>query len=319
MTVFLSTLVPGVARAERDGSGRWSVEPVLPSTDVRSLAVDPRNPSRVWAGTQGSGVLKSVDAGVTWSPGGLDGLVVKTITVCEDGRIYAGTNPAMVFVTESDGLAWSEVVAFRRVRRPFWFSPAEAPFTAYVQAIAVDGEVIVAGIEAGAVVRSSDAGRSWQGHRRGALRDCHCLVSGHAGHFFEAGGSGGGAAVSADGGQTWHRPTGHDRRYGWACAADPADPELWYFSSAPGVRAHSGDADAAIYRCTGARSSERLSGGLPPHMKAMPYSLLTGPEPNRVVAGMSDGTVWESSDAGDSWGRLFELPGVNRVMIRIDS
>jgi len=53
-------------------------------------------------------------------------------------------------------------------------------------------------------------------------------------------------------------------------------------------------------------------------MKAMPYSLLTGPEPNRVVAGMSDGTVWESSDAGDSWGRLFELPGVNRVMIRID-
>lgn len=319
MTVFLSTLVPGVCRAERDGLGRWSIETLLPSTDARSLAVDPRNPSNVWAGTQGAGVLKSVDAGVTWSQAGLDGLVVKAITVCDDGRIYAGTRPAMVFVTEDDGLTWSEVFAFRRVRRLFWFSPAEAPFTAYVQAIAVDGEVIVAGIEAGAVVRSSDAGRSWQGHRPGALRDCHSLVSGHPGRFFEAGGSGGGAAVSSDGGQTWHRPSGHERRYGWACAADPADPELWYFSSAPGVRAHSSDADAAIYRCIGAGSTKRLSGGLPVHMKAMPYSLLTGPEPNQLVAGMSDGEVWESRDAGDAWNLLVRLPGVNRVMIRIDS
>jgi photosystem II stability/assembly factor-like uncharacterized protein len=319
VTAFLSTLSPGVARGVLTSSGRWSVETLLPSVDVRSLAVDPTSQSHVWAGTQGAGVLRSDDAGVTWTSAGLDGRIVKSLTAGRDGRVYAGTKPALMFVTENDGRTWQELAAFRKVRRFFWFSPAETPFTAYVQSIAVEGEGIVVGVEAGAVVRSTDRGRTWQGHRPGALRDCHSLVAGTSGCFFEAGGSGGGAAMSTDAGATWRRPKGHDRHYGWACAADPADPGLWYFSSAPGVRAHSSDADAAIYRCHGAGSSEKLSGGLPTSMKAMPYSLLTGIEANRVVAGLSDGEVWESRDAGDSWSLLLKLPGVNRSMIRIDS
>jgi len=54
-------------------------------------------------------------------------------------------------------------------------------------------------------------------------------------------------------------------------------------------------------------------------MKGMPYSLLTGLEPRRVVTGMSDGEVWESWDAGDSWSPLLKLPRVNRAMIWIDA
>ncbi len=53
-------------------------------------------------------------------------------------------------------------------------------------------------------------------------------------------------------------------------------------------------------------------------MKAMPYALITGPAANQVVVGLSDGAVWESSDAGDSWHALFRVPGVNRAMIRLD-
>ena len=319
MTVFLSTLVPGLARAQRAGGGSWAVETLLPSTDVRCVAADPHDPSRVWAGTQGAGVLLSVDACRNWAACGLDGMIVKSIAVAGDGRVYAGTKPPLIFVSEDGGRKWNELAGFRKVRRFFWFSPSEAPFTAYVQAIAVEGDVIVAGVEAGAVVRSPDRGRTWHGHRRGALRDCHSLASASGGRFVEGGGSGGGAAVSVDAGQTWRRPQGHNRHYGWACAIDGGDADLWYFSSAPGVRAHSEDADGAIYRCRGAGSCEQLSGGLPSSMKAMPYSLLTGAEPNRVVAGMSDGEVWESVDAGDSWSLLLKLPRVNRAMIRIDA
>jgi photosystem II stability/assembly factor-like uncharacterized protein len=318
MPVFLSTLGRGLARGELVSGDQWSVETLLPTVDVRALAVDQRDQARVWAGTQGTGILKSEDAGRTWTPSGLDGKIVKSLAVALDGRIYAGTKPALIFVSEDAGATWSELAEFRKVRRFFWLSPAEPPFSAYVQAIAVVGEVVVAGVEAGAVVRSPDGGRTWLGHRPGALRDCHSLASAPGGHFFEAGGSGGGAAMSADGGQTWRRPKGHDRHYGWACAVDPDDPGLWYFSSAPGIRAHSDDADSAIYRCRGADRCEKLSGGLPSPMTAMPYSLLTGPEPNRVVAGMSDGEICESRDAGATWRRLLKLAGVNRAMIGLD-
>ena len=263
--------------------------------------------------------MKSNDSGVSWIAAGLEGMTVKSIAVAKDGSVYAGTKPPHIFVTEDAGRRWAELQAFQGVRRFFWFSPAETPFTAYVQAIALDGDVILAGIEAGAVVKSPDRGATFEGHRSGSLRDCHSLAVAPGGRFFEAGGSGGGAAFSNDGGQTWRRPSGHSRHYGWATAVDPDDPEVWYFSSAPGVRAHSNHADGAIYRCRGDAPCQQLAGGLPSPMDAMPYALLTGPEPGSVVAGMSNGEVWESTDAGDNWHLLFKMPGVNRAMIRLES
>ena len=318
MTVYLSTLVPGLARAEMLPGGEWTVEMVAPNADVRCLAADTHAPGTVFAGTQGGGVLRSDDAGRTFKRAGLDGLIVKSLTVhpTRPGRIYAGTKPPHVFVSEDGGVHWDEVVGFQRVRRFYWFSPAELPFKPYVQGIAVstaEPDVLIVGIEYGAVVRSADGGRTWQGHRPGALRDCHSLDA-TGGWFFEGGDRGG--AVSDDGGVTWSRPSGLKRKYGWAVAADRTDPSLWYLSSAPGVRAHSNDADAAIHRCRDGGPWEELAGGLPEPMRAMPYALIAGPEAGRLVAGLSDGEVWETRDAGDTWVRLaFRLPKVNRAMV----
>jgi len=316
MTVFLSTLAPGLGRASSSADGSWSVETVMPGTAFRALATDPRDASVVWAGTQGAGVQRSNDAGATWHPAGLDGAIVKSILVCPDGRIYAGVKPAAVWLTRDDGMTWTELLGFRKVRRPFWFSPAEPPFSPYVQGLAVEGQTVLAGIEAGAVVRSLDGGATWHGHRSGSLRDCHSLATAH-GRFYEGGGTGGGAAMSKDGGAEWTRPLGHDRHYGWACAADVADPDLWYFSAAPDVRAHSDHADAAIYRCRGVGACERLGGGLPSPLNAMPYALLTGPQPGAITAGLSNGEVWRSADAGDHWQRVVTLPGVERSMVML--
>ncbi len=320
MTVYLSTLVPGLARAELLAGGKWAVELVAPRADIRSLAADPHAPGTVFAGTQGDGVLRSDDAGRTFTTAGLPGWIVKSLAVhpSRPGHLYAGTKPPHLFVSEDGGRHWSELEGFQKVRRFFWFSPAERPFTAYVQAIATspaDPDVLVAGIEAGAVVRSIDSGRTWQGHRPGSLRDCHSLHAA-AGRFFEGGDRG--AAVSDDGGSTWTRPSGLRRKYGWAVAADPADASLWYVSSAYNIRAHSDHADAAIHRCRGSGPWEELAGGLPQPMDGMPYALIAGPEANRLVAGLSNGEVWETRDAGDSWVRLgFKVPKVNRAMVRL--
>ena len=227
-------------------------------------------------------------------------------------------------LSDDGGLSWSELEAFRRIpSRRFWFSPAELPsLTAYVLGLALsstDPDLIIAGVELGAIVRSADGGQTWEDHRPGALRDCHCLTAhAKAGDlFYEGGGTGGGGAFSRDGGASWLRLPGLDRRYGWAAAADAFDPKLQYVSVSPGVRAHSAHADAAIFRSRGG-PWERLRGGLPDPLDGMAYALLTGPGPGEVIAGLSNGQVWESRDAGDSWRLLdFRFPGIERCMVRL--
>ncbi len=302
---------------------------LITEQDVRCLASDPLDLEVLYAGTQGSGVLRSDDRGKTWHPAGLDGHIVKSLAVsrAEPGTIYAGTKPPLVFASRDGGTHWTELVAFRHIRsRRLWFSPAEKPYTAYVQAIALsptDPNIINVGIEAGATVRSADRGTSWTGHLKGSLRDCHTLIS-HPTNgewVYEAGGTGAGTALSRDAGRTWtQQKIGLDRRYGWACAADPARPDVWYVSASPGaMKAHSEDnAQAAIFRWTG-KGWQRLAGGLPQPLNHIPYALLTDPEaPGEVYAGLSNGEVWHSANYGESWRQLpFNLRAIDRDLIAL--
>ncbi len=320
-TVYLSTLRRGVGRAEASTGAAWSVEVVAGDADIVCLAAG-HDGRTVFAGTQDSGVVRSIDSGRTFSASGLEGRCVKAIAVSPSSpeRIYAGVKPAALFRSDDGGKTWEELAGFRRIRRFFWFSPAEKPFSPYVQAIALSAakpETVVVGIEAGAVVRSADAGQTWQGHRRGAMRDCHSLAAAADGRFYEAGYGGG--AFSGDGGVSWSRPRGLDRRYGWAVAADPGG-SAWYISSSRGVEAHSNHADAAIWRCRASGSWERLARGLPQPLNWMPYALIAGSEPGRLVAGLANGELWETLDQGDSWAALpVKLPRIERSLIRLGS
>jgi len=97
-----------------------------------------------------------------WRAAGLPGHTVTSLAVSavERGVVYAGTMPPLVFVSRDEGANWRELDAFRHIgSRWWWRSPAEPSLTAYVQSIALsptNQNVIVAGIEAGAVVRSDD-------------------------------------------------------------------------------------------------------------------------------------------------------------------
>ena len=319
-TVYLAVLRPGIGRAEDGGVAGWTTSGVADGIDVRCLATDPAGGRTVFAGSNGLGVLRSRDGGVRWEPAGLQGRSVRSLAV-GGGYVFAGTRPARPFRSADGGESWEELTSFRRIpSRLFWFSPAE-PLAAYVQAIAVsacDPATVVAGIEAGAVVRSPDTGSTWQGHRRGAMRDCHSLAAhARAGWFYEGGWGGG--AISSNSGASWSRPDGLDRRYGWAVAADAANPELWYLSAAPGVRAHSDDADAAIYRSHAGSGWERLGGGLPNPLRSMPYALVAGPAPAQLAAGLASGEVWDTRDAGGTWARLdFRFRRIERSLVRLE-
>lgn len=327
---FIAVTGRGIACAERSVNGDWSVEHLLADQDVRCLAADPHNPDVVYAGTQGNGVLRSTDRGKTWQPAGLSGRIVKSVAVSptEPNTIYAGTKPPLVFVSRDGGANWGELSAFRRIfSRWFWFSPAELPFRAYVHGIALsptDPAVIVAGIEAGAVVRSADGGKTWTDHRKGALRDCHSIAF-HATNgdwVYEGGGSGGGAAFSRDAGSTWTQARqGLDRHYGWAAAADPARPDVWYVSVSPGpMKAHSdNNAQAYIFRSMNGGAWEKLGGGLPQPLNYMPYALITDPAaPGHLYAGLSNGDVWRTADHGDTWEQMpLNLKSIHRSLVML--
>jgi len=327
--VFIATTGDGLGRAEQDASGDWSVEFILQGQDVRCLAANPLNPQVVYAGTQGDGVLRSDDRGKTWRPAGLPETIVKSLAVSphEPGLLFAGAKPAYLFVSRDGGDSWHELDGFRHIPgRQLWFSPAEKPFQAYVYGIAIsptDPEVVLAGIEFGAVLRSTNGGQTWSGHRKGALRDCHSLKFHHTNGdwAYEAGGSGGGASLSRDAGDTWQQvKEGLDRNYGVACAADPGNPEVWYISVSPGPgKAYSQDAQAYIYRSQGGDGWLKLGGGLPKPLDHMPVALLTDPqEPGHLYAGLTSGVVWHTADYGDTWQELpFDLKGIWRALIML--
>jgi hypothetical protein len=163
-------------------------------------------------------------------------------------------------------------------------------------------------------MRTTDGGETWADHRPGAQRDVHQLAwhPTEPGRAYEA--AGGGAAWSGDGGDTWEpADDGRDRHYTWALAVDPADPDRWFVSAAPGpFDAHgNGPARAALYRRRGDAAWEELDLGLPRPLEAMPYALAFSG--GTLVAGLRDGRLLGSEDAGGTW-RDLEANGIGRVV-----
>jgi len=326
---FFAANGKGLARAGQNEEGDWVVDLLLPQEDVCCVTAVPHQPHSLYVGTNGNGLFCSNDIGATWQPAGLAGEIVKSIAVHPQdvNTIYAGTKPACMFVTHDGGKHWTELGAFRRIRgRRFWFSPAEPPDRrAYVQAITIsptNPDILLAGIEFGAVIRSEDGGQTWSNHIKGTLRDCHNLKF-HAtdGNWvYESGG--GGAAFGRDNGRRWRKANsnlGLTKRYGAACAADPERPEVWYCSVAfsPG-QAYGEQAKAFLFRASGGAGWQPIGWQEHP-LPQLPIALETDlAAPGHLYAGLTYGDVWHSADYGDNWQKLpFNLGGIWRSMIII--
>ena len=292
-----------------------TADPVLSDVDVRCIAVDG---SAAYAGTQGHGVFRSLDGGRNWAPAGLDGHSVKAIetTPAAPGCVWAATKPPRLFRSGDRASTWAELPAFAAMRRPWWLQPAEKPHTAYVSTLAVspvDPDVIVAGIEAFKLLRSSDGGRSWSRLGHGVAWDAH-EVAFHPhepNRVFLAAGFG--ASRSDDAGASWTKVLdGLDRRYGFCLAPDPADPASVFMAAAPVRTAHTANAHACVVRLTGGRWE--TCRGLPDDLAQLPYSIAASA--NDVYVGLGDGTIWHSADAGASWTVLDAgLDGLRRLAI----
>lgn len=315
MRTFISVTGNDLVRAAQKNNGEWSVETLLSDKGVNCLTRDPDNPDIIFAGTQKQGIWRSDNSGLTWVTSGLNNQSVKSIAFNKHNPdiVYAGTKGALMFISTDRAKTWSELEGFREIpNRWWWFSPAEPPdLRPYVIAIApspAEPDVLLAGIEFGAVIRSEDNGQTWSPHLQGALRDCHSLKF----HFttanwvYQAGGSGGGVAVSRDGGRTFQRNRqGLAKSYGIVCAADPVDPEIWYVcvASSP-FKAYGKYPETYLYRTDGKNGWHPIGWTAHP-LHASPTALVTVRDsPGHLYAGLMNGEVWQSCDYGDNWRRL---------------
>ena len=81
---------------------------------ARSLAVDPRNPSTVYAAAPASGIFKTTDGGASWSRLGSaplpESFGLVSLAIDSKGAVYAAGCPSdRVFKTTDGGASWSAI------------------------------------------------------------------------------------------------------------------------------------------------------------------------------------------------------------------
>jgi photosystem II stability/assembly factor-like uncharacterized protein len=325
MTTIYVALEDGLL-VVRGGNGRWKTEPRMEGMAPRCLAADPAHPDRVWCGSTGAGAWRSEDAGVSWRMVGeqLTALDVSALGVGPNEEVvYAGIDPSAMWRSEDRGGRWEELTAMNALpSAPTWSFPPR-PDTSHVRWITLDPaspDRLYVCIEAGALVRSGDGGRTWTDRVPDGPVDTHTLAA-HAdapGRLYSAAGDGFGMpgrgySETRDGGDTWARPDdGIERHYLYGLAVDPGDPDTVVVSAADSpFTAHDPElADSTIYRSSGRGPWREVREGLPEPKGTLRALLAANAEEPGVFYAASNRGLFRSADGGASWEPLLApLPG----------
>ena len=290
--------------------GSGSVEEAAAGIRPTCVAADPSARVRVWCGTE-NGVRRSDDGGRTWTPAGLDGEHVTAVTGAPGGStregrtVYAGTEPSALWRSADDG-NWERSPGLLDLpSAPTWSFPPK-PETHHVRWIACDpsraGRLYVA-IEAGALVTTTDGGRTWIDRPDIAPYDTHELAI----HPERPDGlrvsAGDGYWESADAGASWTSPEdGLDVTYLRSVAIDPGDPAVVVVSAAshPHAAYMAGHSDGRLYRREGRGRWRRVTEGWPDPPATIAPLLAAGRQPGELWAADERG-VHRSEDGGRVW------------------
>ena len=309
---------PGALFRRAFSEESWQKLKLPADVEVRGVSVHPDQANVLYAGTQ-YGIHMSEDCGDTWRHlpvGGGDATVWSIVFHPADPTImYAGTGPAGVCRSHNGGRSWKQLPTLTPA------GAVEMGFPNRVTRIAInpaDADEIYAGIEVAGVIRSTDAGESWQDcsgdllrlaeqdHLKSAIGsdsqaegmvDCHAMAV-SKGRVFLANRMG--LFQSTDKGETW------------------TDLEIGRFSPltyARDVRVAPHDASTLLGAFSGAAFSDagsvcisqdlgqswrRFDQGVEVKGTAMIIAA-SSDAPSRVSFATRGGQVFTTSDAGESW------------------
>jgi len=318
--------VDGVFILARDDGGVWQIsgralEGCFVSA-ITSLA-----DGTLIAGLHGQGLTRSEDGGRSWQwiNSGLTQFDVWSVRAGNVGgkeTVYAGTMPAHLFKSVDGGATWSELPALHSVpSRHLWTFPPP-PHLGHVKDIVIYEERLFVSIEVGALLLSEDGGETFSElpvatdptgcdpHRVLVHKDRPDRI---------VLASGLGVMNSHDKGKTWQRgstPAGLD--YPDPAVLHPDQPDLIFVGGGTGWPPHWYARGRAMGRIARSRDGgvtwERLLGGLPDGQRPVFGAMTLAADNNGfvVLAGDSDGQVFESRDGGDHWTMIAELAPLSK-------
>lgn len=319
----------GLLRVELGSSGTKVTHLGLDgSGGIRTpVVVDPHEVGTMYLGTSRDGFFRSTDGGETWVESN-KGIVFKEVWSLEQhpttGTLYVGTAPGSVFRSDDRGLTWQECEGLNALQsRKSWTFPGPA-YTAHMKGLALcdsDPDLVWGAVEVGWLVRSRDGGRTWQNIRNGESHDSHTVTILPDEPSVVVSSSGEGMFRSEDGGDSFVESNeGVERRYMANVAVHSARPSVLFTAGAKGSPRGWDDipegADSWVYRSDDkGRTWERLTDGLPDPLRGGPRAVAIDPDdPDVVMIGLVDGTIWETRDGGNSFDLLVEgLPPVNGI------
>jgi photosystem II stability/assembly factor-like uncharacterized protein len=285
------------------------------------LAAGSDRAGMVWCGTHGHGVYLSEDGGRSWRAAGLEGRRVMALTSSpvRSGLVWAGTEPSEVWVTRDAGTGWLRTGELNRLpSSPEWAFPPK-PETHHVRWIAChpsEPNRLWVAIEAGALISTTDGGRTWRDRVLGGPYDTHELAIHPERPQMLRVAAGDGYFESPDGGQTWSSPmAGLEVGYLRSVTVDPGDPDVVLVSAASHpYRAYgAGVSDGRIYRRVGTGSWQRVTAGWPDPPSTIAPLLAAGQQPGEVWAADERG-VHASRDGGSTWQQIAAYPLAPRYL-----
>ncbi|WP_324212421.1 glycosyl hydrolase [Lentibacillus sp.] len=308
---------------------------VLKGLQPVSLAYDPHDINRLYCGTFGRGLWRSIDAGENWEPiaaphamGPVNDTVIPypnimSLTVSTKkskqgyGVVYAGTEPSAIFCSEDGGDTWQEFEGIQNLpSKPLWSFPPR-PHTSHVRWLGIhpiDTDQLFAAIEFGAFLRSFDGGEYWEDRKFNGPLDTHtfALHAKASGRIYAAAGdgfiqSGRGYAESRDSGTTWTYPNeGLSHQYLYTLAVDSENPNIILVGASDSPRqAHApSQACATIYRKEGGQPWEEVKEGLPSSEGTLVSTLEAHPFRSGIFFALNNKGLFRSDDTGITWSSL---------------
>ena len=294
-------LVATLEGLHRLGNGR---DVLLAGHEVTALT---KHGSDWWAVVDGASVWRSVDNGEWAQVASVEPLRANCLLPAVGG-VFVGMSEAHLHVVRGDDI--EPVSPFESVEdREGWHTPWGGPPD--VRSLSADGGgSVYANVHVGGIPRSSDGGATWT-PTISIDSDVHQVTCDPASGLVLAA-TARGLAVSADQGETWRFDTeGLHARYMRAVAV--AGGTVLASASTGPYTDH-----AAVYRkpLSDATAFERCSNGLPDSFPSNIDTYCIDASGSDAAFGTSEGSVFISSDAGQSWTLAEEgLPQVSAVAL----
>ena len=301
-SILVGTTGAGLFHSADSGENWRRIGSPFPGeSQIRALAVDPKNSNVVYAGAD-NGIYRSEDSGMNWakldSP--MDGLKIWAIAInpSDPNTIFAGTSPPFLFRTRDGGKSWEKLSAAIAQECAIGL-----PRITALVVDPVDSDTVLAGVEIDGVYRSRDGGDTWNQVQGITNPDIHgmafslgeqktVLVSTPREIF-----------ASKDDGETFQSlmtssslPMPYCR---WV-AVKPDNPEVLFVANGDAAVGNTG----TIRRSTdGGQSWEERPLPVEPNSPVWNFAT-NAADPELILANSVYGELYRTQDGGDTWDKI---------------